>query len=546
MDSYIYNRIDLAQPTIRLVRLLRGINIDLECEIFQAWLDQPQDRIPYEALSYTWGSTERTDHVTINGRKLTITQNLYLALEHLRFKEHDRILWIDSLCIDQANDAEKGHQVRQMGDIYQRAERVVIWLDVGTCETNVIIDSMKLLEEECIYHSKNISEQARREIWLNIQPILMSMHPDLKDQQNDSLELLFRRSWFRRVWIIQEVANARAAIVVCGAKSVSARTFALVPSLMGIEPNPHCQSILDIMPGRSREKSWWSQKRDLQTLLVKFAKSDASDPRDKIYALLGLSYDACDTDHLRADYSKPESQVIKEATLFLFQNLQIPELLQLTFPCHWTMSQFFNGVCLLSNLALRWAQEEGNTYIISLLLAHDDIDLNLMDEIGRTPLHMAVQRQQWDIVRLFLTRDDIDVNLRDWNGDTPLQTAVKTRGVEGVRRLLKRYDIDVDSKDRDGNTPLQVAVEHRDSSVVRELLASKGIDVNLKGLSGEALQWMVSQKPVDSQSSDCSYNYLVAFFLVCFCIALCQLLWEMTRNTWSYQFLNDKKGDYCV
>lgn len=70
--------------------------------------------------------------------------------------------------------------------------------------------------------------------------------------------------------------------------------------------------------------------------------------------------------------------------------------------------------------------------------------------------------------------------------------------MEGVRRLLKHYDIDVDSKDRDGNTPLQVAVEYRDSSVVRELLTSKGINANLKGLSGEALQWIVSQKPVDS------------------------------------------------
>jgi hypothetical protein len=283
MASYTYDPIDLTQPTIRLARLLRGKSNDIQCEIFQAWLNQPEDIIPYEALSYTWGSTEMTDYVNINGSYLAVTQNLYLALQYLRFKNEDRILWIDSICIDQKNNTEKGHQVRQMGDIYHRAERVVIWLGLGTYETNVIMDSMKLLEEKCINHSRNISEQARREIWLNIQPMLMSMHSDLEVRQCSGLESLFGRSWFRRVWIVQEVANARAAIVVCGAKSV------------------------------------WSQKRDLQTLLVKFGKSDASDPRDNIYALLGLSSDACDSELLRAEYSKPVPVVIINTTLFLLQ-----------------------------------------------------------------------------------------------------------------------------------------------------------------------------------------------------------------------------------
>jgi hypothetical protein len=199
MASYIYDPLDLAQPTIRLARLLRGESDDIQCEIFQAWLNRPEDLIPYEALSYTWGSTHLTDNVNINGSNLAVTQNLYLALEYLRFKDEDRILWIDGLCIDQKNDKEKGHQVQQMGNIYHRSERVIMWLGLGTYETNVIMDSVKLLEEECINHSRNISEQARREIWLNIQPMLMSMHSDLEVRQRNGLESLFGRSWFRRV-----------------------------------------------------------------------------------------------------------------------------------------------------------------------------------------------------------------------------------------------------------------------------------------------------------------------------------------------------------
>jgi len=58
------------------------------------------------------------------------------------------------------------------------------------------------------------------------------------------------------------------------------------------------------MLGPLRKDSWWSQKRDLYTLLLKFRGSKVSDERDIIYALLGISSDALDTDILRADYTK--------------------------------------------------------------------------------------------------------------------------------------------------------------------------------------------------------------------------------------------------
>lgn len=100
MASFKYDSINLARPTFRLALLLAGSGIDIHCEIFQAWLDQPEDIMPYEALSYTWGSTEKTDKIDINGTELPVTQNLYLALQYLRLENEDRILWIDGLCIN--------------------------------------------------------------------------------------------------------------------------------------------------------------------------------------------------------------------------------------------------------------------------------------------------------------------------------------------------------------------------------------------------------------------------------------------------------------
>ncbi|KAI8225327.1 Heterokaryon incompatibility protein 6, OR allele [Colletotrichum sp. SAR 10_96] len=101
--------------------------------------------MPYEALSYAWGSTDQSETITANGQILHVTKNLYSALEHLRQKEN-RILWIDAICIDQTNLQERGHQVGQMSDIYRQADQVLVWLGPSTYETKVLMESLGKLQ----------------------------------------------------------------------------------------------------------------------------------------------------------------------------------------------------------------------------------------------------------------------------------------------------------------------------------------------------------------------------------------------------------------
>ena len=436
--------------------------------------------MPYEALSYTWGSTVKTDKIKVNACEFDVTQNLYLALQYLRLENEDRILWTDGLCIDQMNDKEKGHQVQQMGNVYRRAERVVIWLGPATYDTNVLMDSIKQLEKESINYSKNnwrSSDQAWRDIWSNVQPNLRNIHSNVEVRQRNGLESLFKRPWFSRVWILQEVANARGAVVVCGVKSVSARTFAIVPSLIGVTPPPHCQSILDIMPGPLREESWWSQNRDLRTLLLKFGKTAASDPRDNIYALLGISSDACNSDLLRAEYSKSVQEVIKDVVLFL---LRCPQLRYTNFLSDYTMPQFLESAGFLSNLALSWAQNKGNEHLAKAFLAHDYIDVNLKDDGGATPLSLAAQNNRKWLVKLLLEHEDIDVNLKDKDERTPLMAAIQAGHKEIITMLLSHSNIDVNLKDKDGGTLLMAAALAERKKIIEILLSHDNIDVNLK------------------------------------------------------------------
>lgn len=326
MATFIYTSLDTAQPCIRLVRLIAGHG-PIQCQIFDSYLPAATSNahlttaIPYEALSYTWGGTEKTETIMANGMLLGVTNNLYLALSYLRREETDRILWIDAICIDQDNAKERTHQVQQMARIYESADVVILWLGQATYATNVALDSLRQLENE----SKRVAcrrwrkADARwRMLWSKTQRNLARRYPDLVSRQREGLRDLLGRSWFERIWIIQEVANSRRALVCCGNKFVSASVFALSPHLFAVKPPDQAQAILDIMPGPSRDDSWWAQKHDLYTLLRKFRFSKATDPRDMIYALVSIASDPELEKSLVPNYEKTEREVIRETVSFVY------------------------------------------------------------------------------------------------------------------------------------------------------------------------------------------------------------------------------------
>jgi Heterokaryon incompatibility protein (HET) len=87
-------------------------------------------RPDYEALSYAWGpKTIQTEHsIIIDNKNFCVRDNLWVALQHLRLETEVRVLWIDAICINQKETRERNHQVSQMGNIFNNARRVVVWL----------------------------------------------------------------------------------------------------------------------------------------------------------------------------------------------------------------------------------------------------------------------------------------------------------------------------------------------------------------------------------------------------------------------------------
>ncbi|PQE03481.1 Heterokaryon incompatibility protein [Rutstroemia sp. NJR-2017a BBW] len=125
--------------------------------------------------------------------------NAYLALQSLRYKEKDRVLWTDAICINQNDKEEQSQQIQQLGSIYSGTERVIIWLGEATYDINYVIHHRKHLENTGSKHISNAQEILEKQ-WANTWTLVVRNLG--RDQRVKSLYSLLHRSWFERVWVI--------------------------------------------------------------------------------------------------------------------------------------------------------------------------------------------------------------------------------------------------------------------------------------------------------------------------------------------------------
>lgn len=124
--SLPYKPINKDSRDIRLLTLRRGEwQDDIDCGLHVVSLDENPK---YEALSYTWGSGSSTKPIFVNSNEVRVTVNLEAALRHIRSANRSHTLWIDALCINQDDVAEKTHQVALMGEMYKGCTSCYAWL----------------------------------------------------------------------------------------------------------------------------------------------------------------------------------------------------------------------------------------------------------------------------------------------------------------------------------------------------------------------------------------------------------------------------------
>jgi hypothetical protein len=284
--------------------------------------------VSYEALSYEWGSSEKTYHIRLeNGSTVYITGSLYQALRDLRYKDlsqKDRVIWADGICINQNDLKERQQQVSMMGEIYRNAAQVITYIGPEKNDSNRAVDfACELLQ----YFFKNGDKDPRLHF---IEELANIGLPPSSDGRWVALKALLLRGWSGRCWCAQEFLQNTQLTMMCGRKTIpdcfllpdlvqrtfnrSLPTFILPQFTEDPRSLKECLAALGIM---RRRIVFNKQQPTLYQLLVSFHGFQATDPRDKVYCLLGLASDRQEMS-LPVDYTLTNEQLyIRVATKVL-------------------------------------------------------------------------------------------------------------------------------------------------------------------------------------------------------------------------------------
>ncbi|PVH96704.1 HET-domain-containing protein, partial [Periconia macrospinosa] len=193
MPKYQYSPLSDVQKNIRLLKILPSVSDDAEIHVELFEYSLQNSRHSYEALSYVWGEPHPARSIYVDNEHFDVTPNLYSALLQLRDHSLPRYIWIDAVCINQQDYAEKATQIQSMAKIYANAKLVVVYLGEAADGSN---EALEAIRAASVDPSKGCNQ---------------------KDWQ--AVDKLLQRGWFDRVWatqVLQEVAAARHIVVICG------------------------------------------------------------------------------------------------------------------------------------------------------------------------------------------------------------------------------------------------------------------------------------------------------------------------------------------
>ena len=261
----------------RLLKLQPGQGTDpVVAELVNAGLDNAPD---FEALSYTWGDQSLVTRIQVNQTisshdatttSMSITSNCHAALKRLRKADSVRVLWIDAICINQELLSERNHQLGLMRHIYARASRVVIYLGEASDESNTLLDWLQQNSQASDYGLSGFNHPA--------------------PPTREAFDAFLSRPWFHRVWVLQEITFAKALIALCGDRTLE---WDVVKSLRNISgfggwsfDIPYALSYRT--PSFDYKWQFTSYGKRLLDMLVMSRHCKATDPRDKLYAILPL------------------------------------------------------------------------------------------------------------------------------------------------------------------------------------------------------------------------------------------------------------------
>ncbi|KAI3339494.1 heterokaryon incompatibility protein-domain-containing protein [Ustulina deusta] len=347
----------------------------------------------YEALSYVWGDLSDPQYIFLEGDKpISVTRSLYSALRSLRLPQSGRKLWIDALCINQSDHEEKKIQLALMKRVYQQAEKVIAYLPMSAQDQRNINELIpKIMQASMLYREhqasrkeeesnqgrytgpfNSISDLETKKISRNKnEPMSVTLANAQRDGKLylesfglppqdsplwDSWRRIFASPYFRRIWIWQEItlgnnlhfwfANGEGDAEPLFIAHHFLDEYSAVMNMSYIaawcaSDEDNQDTLKDRLVGSGNATTMYRERilrrygrggsqRRLIEKLATVGTFEATDPRDKIYALLGLTSDGASfAQHVSyAPWDSMEQTFVKFAKLFVERNEGIEVLLQ--------------------------------------------------------------------------------------------------------------------------------------------------------------------------------------------------------------------------
>jgi hypothetical protein len=247
-----------------------------------------------------WGPKEFKT-IELNGKPLTVRENLWQALSSLRLETEPRILWIDAVCINQEDIGERNHQVMQMGIIYSQASRVVVWLGLAD-------DSAQLAFQAC------------NRLYDDVCSFGVDSSLNFLGGELEAIDSLCSREYWTRLWIVQEVLLGKNILLCCGDLQLGWRSFefvvinakAIYKTTISIQEANYVERINRSTSkricwsweNRNTDRSYYEVPEDLGALCANYGRSKIEERKDRVFGLYGIVGDCC-KNAVTINYSAP-------------------------------------------------------------------------------------------------------------------------------------------------------------------------------------------------------------------------------------------------
>ncbi|VUC27278.1 unnamed protein product [Clonostachys rosea] len=308
-------------------------------------LDQTQ--IPnFVALSYAWGDVGETVDVQVSGQSVRLTCNLYDILQCLSFHDSPDFYWIDALCINQDDIDERSAQVLLMREVYSCATSVRVFLSLESEPLNL---GMTFLEQVASHPEMHFSPDLSP--CATVEGLTVA-----SEELRESFIAFFAAPWWTRIWPVQEYVLAKEVVFQCGKRRLegikiqaaldslvrhertccwaarraidgNARGYLDIPSKVhGSLTIFHATLRLDNLQNMLNPGDY--SIYNLLDVMALFRTRDCSDPRDRIFGMLGLKFkDETLNNNIEVDYKTPVDQLYESVTLKMIESSQSLDIL---------------------------------------------------------------------------------------------------------------------------------------------------------------------------------------------------------------------------